>query len=307
MQTSKTIARDALVVGAGTAGLLALLSPGDLACAGLSPHPIWLAVLLIASYHGQRGLAFALPATWGPVALGALLLDRHPGALLARSASGADLGALIACVMVAWVSSARERAGNAIADEKTALARRLADAEATVIALHEATTMLHRRTDRIDTTLAFQRDIAARLEGPDPEGAAQAALELAMTRISARYGAVLVLQGDLLATAAVRGSWSADATCPPALYRDNTAYAALARRATVTALHVREVTEHDSDMAAPIIDADGNCRGVLTLRGVPLDALRGPALHDLSIIACWCERRITSPLVPHPGIAAVAE
>src|SRR5260221_8847793 len=110
MRTSKTtLVRDAALVAALATGLIMLLSPSDVSCAALAPHPVWLGILTLAAWHGLRGFAVALPLGWGVFALALAGLGAPLGPLGARLDSASAVGALLACVVVGWVSSAHER------------------------------------------------------------------------------------------------------------------------------------------------------------------------------------------------------
>src|SRR5581483_11839456 len=106
--------------------------------------------------------------------------------LSGRASSGPDLGALLAVVLVAWVASAHERRCAELGAKVAALKARCAADREAVVALRATAVTLRARADRLETSLTFLRDVAARMEGDDPVAAAQAALDLAVARIGAR-------------------------------------------------------------------------------------------------------------------------
>jgi hypothetical protein len=78
----------------------------------------------------------------------------------------------------------------------------------------------------------------------------------------------------------VIGIWNREAP-------DRTALAALESRQPMRALELAEGGPGDSDIAAPIIDAAGEARGVVAARGVPGGGSSMAALRDLAVIAQW--------------------
>jgi hypothetical protein len=290
MQTSRAVAREAGLVALATACLILLASPGDVALAQLHPHPAWLAVLLLATRYGSRGLSIALPTVFGAL-IGASICVGAPLATLAnRMLSTPDLIALAASVVVAWVASIHEQRALELAGKVESLSGRAAQAEQAASELYQAALALRGRSDRIETSLSFLRDIAERMEWGDESAGAHAALELAMARTGARVGVVQVFYSGRLRTVAQTGTWSADALTPPDLYRDRTANAALQRQTPLRALDLSFAGDEDSDMAAPITDEAGQEYGVIALRGVPYAHLGAGQLSDLTLIARWCAK-----------------
>src|SRR5581483_5259550 len=114
--------------------------------------------------------------------------------LSGRASSGPDLGALLAVVLVAWVASAHERRCAELGAKVAALKARCAADREAVVALRATAVTLRARADRLETSLTFLRDVAARMEGDDPVAAAQAALDLAVARIGARAGVVAAIE-----------------------------------------------------------------------------------------------------------------
>ena len=84
---ARTIALEALAVAALALGVSALLAPADVGMGAhaLRPHPIWLAVALMAARYGTRGLAAGLIGGWAlTVAAAAALRVPHGGGRGAR-------------------------------------------------------------------------------------------------------------------------------------------------------------------------------------------------------------------------------
>jgi hypothetical protein len=293
MQTYRPILIETSVATALSLAAAALFAPGDLGLTTLHPHPVWLAVVIVAARYGSRGLSVGLPVSWGALALAALAMRISPAVVLARTGSGSDLGALIAAVLVAAVASIHERRYDLLLTTVETLKERCAGDRSAVKELREAAVVLRARADRLETSLAFLRDVAARLEGADPAAAAQAALELALARTGARAGsAQLVQRGGLKALASV-GTWAPDAAASD-LARDQTVATALRNRRPTRAFDLGEVNATDSDLAAPILDARGNVCGILALRGVPHGGASAVALHDLALIAAWCKKALAT-------------
>jgi len=287
MQTYRPILIETAVATALCLAVAALFAPGDLGLVTLYPHPVWLAVAVVAARYGSRGLGVALPLSWGALGLAALALRIPPVAVLARTVSGGDLGALIGVVLVGAVATIHERRHDILLSTVETLKERCAGDRAAVKELREVAVVLRARADRLETSLAFLRDIAGRLEGGDPAAAAQAALELALARTGARAGtAQLVQHGRLKALASV-GTWAPDATASD-LASDQTVAMVLRNRRPTRAFDLSDVRATDSDLAAPILDSRGDVCGVLALRGVPHGGASGVSLHDLALIAAWC-------------------
>jgi hypothetical protein len=168
--------------------------------------------------------------------------------------------------------------------------RSLADRGA-VNELREAAVVLRARADRLETSLTFLRDVASRLEGDDAIAAAQAALELAMSRIGARAGTAQMVHRDGLRVVASIGTWTPDGAGLD-LSRDQTVALALSNARPSRAFDLNQVSPADSDLAVPIIDKAGAVKGILALRGVPNGGSGVAALHDLVLVAAWCGKSL---------------
>jgi len=288
------VAREALIVAMLVAGLTALLAPRDLGF-GVAPHPGWAAVILVSARYGSRGFGLALFAVWGTLTLTALAMGVSLGPLLSAAGhSVPDLIALVLSVLVAWIASAHERRIDDLSVRGMELAQKSTGDDAVVAELQGAAMALRARADRLDHSVTFIRDVAARLEGRDPLLGSQAALELAIARTGARAGVVqLVDERGRLRTVASLGAWTLLRARPPDVLLDRTIEAAFESAATVRAVDRPELAEagsDQSDVATPITDEAGEVLGVLALRGVPPDSLSHALVHDLRLIARWCAK-----------------
>jgi hypothetical protein len=287
-----TIAAEAAVATAVAIVLAGLLAPAGLGLGMLSPHPVWLAALVVAARYGGRGLAVGVPVAWGGLALAALAVRVAPNVVLGRLSTGGDLGALVAVVLVSWMASMHERRLAQTSDKLATLERRSAADQVALAALRRAAVVLRTRADRLHTSLAFLRDVAGRLGGDDADAAAQAALDLATVRLGARAAVVHLHtdtpEGPALKPFAFTGVW-APAGLPDAngTNGDRTAAAVLRARRPIRAVDLPEGGPDDSDMAAPILGEDGELHGILAVRGVPQGGANAAALRELAIIAGW--------------------
>jgi hypothetical protein len=214
------------------------------------------------------------------------------GPLLAAATNSIpDLTALALSVLVAWISSAHERRIGDLSARGAELAQKSTGDDATVAQLHDAAVALRARADRLDHSLTFIRDVAARLEGGDPVVGSQAALELAIARTGARAGVVqLVDDRGRLRTVASLGAWTLLRARPPDVLLDRTIKAAFDSAAPARASDFPEAGRDQSDVATPITNEVGEVLGVLALRGVPPDSLCHALVHDLGLIARWCAK-----------------
>src|SRR3954471_1367164 len=175
---ARTIALEALAVAALALGVSALLAPADVGMGAhaLRPHPIWLAVALMAARYGTRGLTAGLIGGW-TLTIGAAAALRVPMAVVeARIGSGPDLGALLGVILIGWVPSIHERRARELGMAVAALEECSASDAAALEALRSTAVVLRARADRLDTSLTFLRDVATRLESGESSSAAQAAL-----------------------------------------------------------------------------------------------------------------------------------
>jgi len=284
---------EAVVGVAATLGIAAACGVPDLGLGMLAPHPVWLVVLVMAARYGMRGFLVVMALAWG--ALAGLAVPSGFGALrtLDVMATPAELGALAAAVLVAWIASAHERRHLAQAERLAELEQKSATDNVAIEELRNATLALRSRSDRLDMSLTFLRDVAHRLDGSDANAAAEAALELVITRLGARAAAVQMLapadsSTPELATLSARGIWNPEGT-------DGTAAAALRTGRATRALDLRDGSASDSDVAAPVMDATGAVRGVLVARGLPGGGVGATAVRDLGVIADWLAPVLTTP------------
>ncbi len=287
----RVVIREAVVAGIIAAGLTVLFIPRELTDAG--PHPAWVAVLILAARYGNRGLAFVLPSVWGTVALVSLADGTGTPFGSELNISGTDLATLAVCILVAWVASVHERRSTGLAQKIADLEKSWARDRDTLVQLRTAAVVLRGRTDLVEHSLSFLRDVAGRLEGNNAIEGAQAALDLALARTGARSGMVQLAERGLLRTLVRTGAWSLYVPTPPDLLHDRTAYAALKSNALARGEDCEETGPDDSDLAAAIVDDAGNTIGVLALRGVPSNAGIAAA-HDLALIGSWCGKAIAA-------------
>jgi hypothetical protein len=286
---SQTIALEALAASGLAVGAATLLAPADVGLTSVYPYPVWLAVALLAARYGARGLAFSAVLGWGLATVAAAAMHVPLDAVLARSTSGPDLGALLAVVLIGWVASFHERRATDLGASLESLERRCAAESEALAALRSTALVLRGRADRLETSLTFLRDVASRLEGSDPAAAAQAALDLALARTGARAGWVVGVGASGLEAVASSGPW---ATAPD-FASDRTLASTLRHRRPTRARDLGSASASDSDLAAPIIDEPGaHLLGSILLRGVPQGGASSAALHDLALIAGWASRAL---------------
>ncbi len=307
---ARTIALEALAVAALALGVSALLAPADVGMGAhaLRPHPIWLAVALMAARYGTRGLAAGLIGGWTLTIAAAAALHVPMAAVEARIGSGPDLGALLGVILIGWVASIHERRARELGMALAALEECSASDAAALEALRSTAVVLRARADRLDTSLTFLRDVATRLESGDSSSAAQAALDLATARLGARLGWVAMADGERLTPVVSTGPWAP----MPSPRSDRTVAAALRLRRPSRALDLSDGTADDSDLAAPILVGDQGrpdevrLVGLIVLRGVPQGGASAAALHDLSLIASWSARSVAARRFATPLHAAAA-
>ena len=288
------VAREAVVVAMLVAGLTALLAPRDLGF-GVAPHPGWAAVILLSARYGSRGFGFALFAVWGTLTLTALAMGVPLGPLLSAAGNSVpDLTALVLSVLVAWISSAHERRIDDLSVRGVELAQKSTGDDAIVAELRDAAMALRARADRLDHSVTFIRDVAARLEGGDPLLGSQAALELAIARTGARAGVVqLVDERGRLRTVASLGAWTLLRARPPDVLLDRTIKAAFESAATVRAVDLPELARRGAIRATsprPSPTKSARCWGSWRCAGFPPDSLSHALVHDLGLIARWCAK-----------------
>ncbi len=328
---TSVVAREAIIAAVLVTGLMAVVAPADFG-GSLNPHPGWVVVFLLAARYGSRGLALALAATGGTLAVAAVCVGNGLGianaslaapvdrtalaGLGAATASAANVGALTLSVLVAWVASLHERRTTGLVRQVSELAQHHSEETASLARLKDAVGEVRARADRLEHSISFLRHAADRLEGRDPVAGAEAALDLAMARSGARAGMVQLVERGQLRTIAWRGAWSETSPVPPDLMMmDRTASTAMANAAMVRSADVAGAGPDDSDIATPIRNLAGDFIGVMALRGVALDSMGAAGPHDIELIASWCgkslraeraERRTRSTDVAHAVLATLS-
>ncbi len=280
--------RRALVVSVVCGACLALIAnPSDPAMSSLPIHPMWAIAMLLAARYGADGL-LGIPTLLAALIVCDWISGGTGAAALARASNPGDLSMAVVAVAVSLMGASHEKRKALLTRRLAAAEERAARAEAAADQLGDAALALRDRCDRSETSLQFLADVAVRMEDPDPTGAGQAALELAMARTGAGAGFVQLLDdAGRLRTLTARGRWSSETFFPPALFRDLTALTALDRATAVAAHEVSGVRAEDSDLVAPLIAPNGRKLGVLALRRVPYTKLGGAARQDLVAVARW--------------------
>ena len=229
------------------------------------PHPLWIAVAILAVRYGAGGLLAGVVAGVAAVGIGSGLAGVDPRASLARLDSAANLIAFGACLAVSWIASWHLKREERLEERIQKLSDRAAETVATIEALQRVASTLRARVDRTATSISFLRDVASRLDGRDPVAAAEAAADLAVARTGAHAAAVHVGAGGSQRLLAVR-----DARYPQAL---------------------APLDFRNADWTVSI--RSGNERiGILSLWGVPRSDRDEAMDHDLVVIASWCARAL---------------
>ena len=268
-------------------GAAALWSPGDLWMVRTSFHPVWIAILVLAATYGARGLFWALVLAATTLLGASVALGNPLGGLWARTATAVDLAPLGAAVLVAWIAMLHQGRQSSAGLRLAGAEQRQGLAEATSTALRESLGVLRVRHDRIEMSLSMWRELAGRLEHGDPAQAGLAALELCALRSGAAAGIVQRWDGVSLRPLVWRGQWSPSQRRPRDIHSDVVAAAAVAQRRAVPAFEIPGAGTEDSDVAVPILGAQGQVLGVIALRGVSPAHLREADLRDVALIAQW--------------------
>ena len=310
--SNRTVLFESLAAAATILAVALVLSPADAGLHRAGPHLAWIAVLLLSARYGTKGLYVSLALGAAMVITTAAALGQMP-ALAERLAGGADLGALVTAVLIAWVASSHEKRREELASKLgAAKGRSLTDRKA-ARGMQDALVALRSRADRMNLSLTFLRNVAQRLEGRDPEEAVSAALTLVMTCLEARAGVVMLgvptpagsqdrTRGFVPSRLSCAGPWNGDGS-PPALETDRVVAAALETRQPVNAVDVADAQLGDAEMAVALLDQHGKPFGVLAVRGLPFRAAGGMALRDLAVASSWLASVLSEPGRP----AAAAE
>src|SRR3954471_4475113 len=150
--TRASVIEAAVGVGA-TLGISALWGLPNLGMQSITPHPVWLVVLVIAARYGTRGLGVAIPIAWG--ALAVTTGRGGPGRVLDTLSMPIELGALAGAVLVGWIASGNERRGRGLAGKVAEMERLVAADSVTVGDLRRAALALRARNDRLYLSLTF--------------------------------------------------------------------------------------------------------------------------------------------------------
>jgi hypothetical protein len=296
--------------------LALVLDPSAPGAGSFHPHLLWIAVLVLAAQHGIRGLVSGLLASIVALSTASLIVGEGLSWLAVRASDSSELVTFAGAIAVAWVSGGHNRRKLGLAaDHQDAVARADA-AHGSFNDLRAVAEGLTRRIDSAQLSISYLRSLAERIEGKDVLVSADAAIELAMSRIGARVGAVLVPDGSRLRVLAHRGTWSADSAIPPDVFQDRTAELAFAQRRPMTAYELGTVQALDSDLAMPIPGKDGNVCGVFVVRGLSYDLQLASveqhqaALADLAAIARWIssslDKRTAAPAAAiRPSVPAL--
>jgi hypothetical protein len=292
LRNNRQVLTEAMVGAAIVATVSLIMSPSDPGLHGLAPHPLWLAVLVLAARYGMTGLIAGLATSVVSLAIVSLVVHQGLGWLAARAQSPSELVVFAGAVAVAWVAGGHERRKATLAAAAADSAAQAAEARAGFAELRAIADALGQKADRAEVSISFLRSIAARLESDEAAEGAMAALELAIGRLGARAGVVLLHEDGRLKAFAHQGAWSAESASPPELFVDRTAQRALELGRAVSSQDVDGASPLDSDLAAPILRADGTSVGVLALRGVGFEMLVPSALREVAAIARWSARSL---------------
>ena len=284
---SPAVVFSALATAVLTAGAVALWSPDDVWLLGIGFHPGWIAVAALAARYGIRGLFLGLAFTAAALTVTAELLDGDRYGVLVRAGMPAEVMALAATMLVAWIAMVHDSRMSRMALRLEDADHRLVESDEVTAAMREAVSTLRARADRIDLSLTVWRDFAVRIERGDPAEAARAVLELCTLRIGAAAGIVQRWDGSALRTLAWHGEWSPAESRPRDIFTDRTASAAVNRGRPALITQIENARADDSDVAAPILDEEGKVIGIIALRGLLAGRLRAADVRDLVIAAQW--------------------
>jgi len=297
----RTVVVESLVAAVLVLAAMMILSPSDGGIRRPGPHFAWIAVFLLSARYGTQGLCVSLSLSSALVIASAGILGQMH-ALGERLSGSADLAALVAAVLIAWVASTNENRRNDMARELDAAKEGSRSDRKAARDMQSALVALRSRADRMSFSLTFLRNVAERLEGGNPEQAISAALTLAMTCLGARAG-VVEIAGSIAGAgfditpslSSWTGPWNGDGSAP-VLAADRVVAAALEARMPLIAADVDGAGAGDADMAAPLLDRNGKAFGVLALRGLPHRGAGMMAIRDLNVASSWLASALTPPL-----------
>src|SRR4051794_23213817 len=121
-KTTRASAIESAVGVAATLGISALCGVPNLGVQAITPHPVWLVVLVIAARYGTRGLGVAIPIAWGALAF--MTGPGGPGRVLDTLSMPIELGALAGAVLVGWIASGNEHRERGLARKAAEMEKR---------------------------------------------------------------------------------------------------------------------------------------------------------------------------------------
>lgn len=297
----RTVVFESLVAAVIVLAAMMILSPSDGGISRPGPHFAWIAVFLLSARYGTKGLCVSLSLSSALVIASAGILGQMR-ALGERLSGNADLAALVAAVLIAWVASTHENRRNDMARELDAAKEGSRSDRKAAREMQSALVALRSRADRMSLSLTFLRNVAERLDGGNPEQAISAALTLAMTCLGARAGVVEIAGSipgagfDITPSlSSWTGPWNGDGSAP-VLAGDRVVAAALEAGMPLVAADVDGAGVGDADMVAPLIDRNGKAFGVLALRGLPHRGAGMMAIRDLTVASSWLASALTPRL-----------
>lgn len=300
------LGREAVAVGAIVMSIALILDPSAPGRGSITPHLFWIAVLVLATQYGIRGMIASLSASIIALSIAALAVGEGLGWIGSLS-SGGELVAFSGAITVAWIAEGHGRRKAQLAAASRSSAARADEAQASFDKLCTVADGLVQRLDRAEISISYLRSLAEGLQSEDPYVVADAAIELAVARVGGRAGAVLLYDGARLRLYAHRGVWSSASAVPPNVFQDKCADRAFQQRRPVTSLELDAIHELDADLAAPIPGRDGKPCGVLVIRGLDTNLeLAGAEQHDgllaeVSAVARWGSRTLAEVVLPRPS------
>jgi GGDEF domain-containing protein/CRP-like cAMP-binding protein len=282
---------------AALAAANAAFAPEDPGLLGVSPHPLFAVVAVLALRHGAAtGLAAGLVVASLHAGLQAWtaggMAGIAPATPLLLLAAGAALGEV----------RSRDRARTARAREDARAARAERDALAARLAEEErARLLIERRALEPAARFAVLAEAARRIEQLEAGAIFPAVLEIAADHLQAESCAVYALDGGLLRLQAARGA----ARFPEERdARAGLAGLAICERRVASARDLGEVRAPGEPMlVAPILGPDGTPEGVLEVGSMPFVSLTASAervaagIAGLAARAARPEKALEGPAV----------
>ena len=300
------LGREAVAVGAIVMSIALILDPTSPGRGTLTPHLFWIAVLVLATQYGIRGMIASLSASIVGLSVAAVAVGEGLGWVGSLS-NGGELVAFSGAIMVAFIAEGHGRRKAQLAAASKSSAARADEAQSSFDKLCTVADGLVQRLDRAQLSISYLRSLAESLESGNPDVVADAAIELAVARVGGRAGAILLHDGARLRLFAHRGVWSSASAVPPNVFQDKCAERAFNQRRPVTSLELEAINELDADLAAPIPGRDGKPCGVLVIRGLDTNLeLAGAEQHDgllaeVSAVARWGSRTLSEVVLARPS------